>query len=162
MGDWRWWVFNGDIVLLAGPTANRVRDLGLEIAALAGRKDRLAVYRPKQAGERLVIPTEAGLWVMDSRGKIARADPALKDDSKVMVILPWPVSKGKLYVGIAPQQGGQVFEMDEQTGRFTLTEGYCGIGPEDAFSYMQANHLGPGHWPLCEYALQKIHGKAAK
>jgi len=153
---WRWFVLNGDIgiVVLREKDEYTVHDLSVEIAALAGRKERVAVYRPCMAGEKLLIPTDCGLWIMDVAGNLIRANLALKNPDVMTVVMDWPARKGKAYVGVVPQQGGQVFELDIETSKFTLTGGYCGLGPDDSFAAANALRNRPSL-----YALQAIYEK---
>ena len=95
----------------------------------------------------------AGLWSLAADGQLARLAMPLPDQNVMTVLMAWPLTPGKAYLGVAPQQGGQVVEMDLATGRLRLTEGYNGQGPDDAFAARgDFTELHP-----CDAGLQEIH-----
>jgi len=150
---WRWIIFNGGIGIVVNPATRKVVDLSRRIGALAGEGGRVAVYRCGAVGENLLVPTDRGLWMMDPQAKITPVALPTGQKNVMTVILRYPARKGKVYVGVVPQQGGQVYEMDVKTGKMSLTGGYCGVGPEDAYVYFEINHR---RLP-CEYALEAIY-----
>jgi len=127
-----------------------------EIARLAGRDKPVAVYRVSEWSKKKVfVPTEVGLWIMEDTGRLRRLELPLKDQNVMVSIMKWPKRKGKIYVGVAPQQGGHVIEVDDKTGKARLTEGYYGEGPEDSFARTYGG-CGEVH---CEWAIQKLYEK---
>ncbi len=131
--------FRGELALAVERKTGRVTDIGREVRRLVGREGQADVYRIRPRGrDRAWIPTNLGLWTMNDAGRIAPIElPALKSRKVMVSVLPWPKRAGKTYVGVASHQGGQVFEIDTASGNAALTEGYCGVGPEDSFAAMK-------------------------
>jgi len=158
-GGWRLYHFNGDRVLAVRRGTREVVDLGRRIGRQAGLARPAAVYRIWVRGPKPLIPTDAGLWTMEAAGKLSRIDLGLREPNVMVSVLSWPKREGRRYVGVAPQQGGQVFEIDLATYKATLTEGYCGMGPADSYHwFMHDRHekrFVPGEravQALCERA----------
>jgi hypothetical protein len=112
-----------------------------------------------QSGEnkcsRELIATDCGLWTIDAQGKPARVELGNKSDLPV-AIMDWPPKPGKVYIGMTPQDGGQVFELDLQTNKATLTGGFCGQSGDDAFFVLN----DPNNPRRIDYALTAIYEKA--
>jgi hypothetical protein len=159
-GAWRLYEFNGDLTLAAHPETLKLVDLSRQIGQRAGKAGPAAVYRlhPQEQAATLLVPTDAGLWRMNQQGELERVDMGLKDPNVIVRLLSWPVRQGKTYVGVAPQQGGQVVEIGDATGQTRLTGGYCGLGPEDSFCWMMHDKRGK-RMLACEYAIQRLYEK---
>jgi len=161
-GKWRCCHFKGDIALavrVGDGGRGQVIDLGSEIAKLAGKAkaspgERVNVYKTRGVGENLLIPAETGLWRMNAEGKLARVELPLDDPDVMMVLLDYPKREGKLHVGVVPQQGGQVFELDEKTLAARPTGGFCGFGPQDSFATWWSM---AGYCMKCAYAIQTMY-----
>ena len=156
-GGWLYYEFDGDFVLIVHPETLKLIDLSRAIARAAGRTGRVAVYRVRRVdGDRKVlIPTEIGLWAADAEGRLSRVELGLKDPDVYVSVLDWPERKHKVYVGVAPQQGGQIVELDVATLAHRPTGGFCGVGPKDSFFNIRK-------FPrrvVCEYAIQAIYEK---
>ena len=155
-GPGQWWVhhFSDELALAAHARTRKLLDLPLEIARKTGRKGRAAVYRVRKLNDRrMLVPTNAGLWVLDADGRLARVKLPLKDQNVMVSLMTWPKREGKVYVGVAPQQGGQIVEIDARSGEARLTGGYCGQGPDDAFA-ARTRCLASVY---CEAAIQRIY-----
>ena len=84
------------------------------------------MYRCRTTGPWPLIPTDAGLWTMDADGKLSRVTLDPKKPNVHVSILRWPKRPGKMHVGVAPQDGGRIYELDVKTRKVALTAGYCG------------------------------------
>ncbi|MHC4715525.1 MAG: PDZ domain-containing protein [Planctomycetota bacterium] len=157
-GDWRAYEFNGDLTIAVHPETLKLIDLSREIGRLAGRKRPAAIYwlQHKDHPGATMIPTDCGLWRMDAEGGLSRWAMPLKDPNVMVSILTWPKRKGKYYVGVAPQQGGRVFELDIPTGRMSPTKGFNGLGPDDSFHWFMNGRRKKRFIP-CEYAIQRLY-----
>jgi hypothetical protein len=133
--------FEDDIFVYVDAKSGRVLDCSAEIGRQSGRGKPAKVYaidgkvRPQQ-----ILFSDAGAWLLDTaKMRISRITLGLKDEN-VMTCLPppqfWGRPKDFIYVGVAPQQGGQLFKVDAKTFKATLTGGYCGVGPDDWFATM--------------------------
>ena len=133
-GGWQLFQFGGDIALAVRPADRKVLDLSREISGLARQDTPVAVYRITMVAGKpraAFIPTDHGLWTLDADGKL-QAVPLADAPAKVMVrILPRPERADKLYVGLPPQQGGKVYELDLATMRAGATKGFCSFGPDE-------------------------------
>jgi hypothetical protein len=81
---------------------------------------------------------------MDLKGDLSRVQLPIDDNDVACCITGWPVGDKKVYIGVAPQQGGQVIEYDIATGKTTLTGGYNALGPEDSvyFAFQTKSYFG--------------------
>jgi hypothetical protein len=155
-GPGRWWVhqFSDELALATHARTCKLLDLPLEIARKAGRTGRAAVYRARKLNDRrMLVPTDLGLWALDADGRLARVKLPVQDQHVMVSLMTWPKRERRVYVGVAPQQGGQVVEIDARSGEARLTGGYCGKGPDDAF----AAGIRPLASVHCEAALQRIY-----
>lgn len=131
---WDIFLFRQDHVLAVRRSDVRVVDLSEAAAKLLNRQKPLAVYACGTLNDQtLLLPTEAGLLAMDAGGNLRRVDLPIKDQNVHLALLNYPKRKGKVYVGVAPHQGGQIVELDAATGRAKLTGGFNGLGPDDGF-----------------------------
>jgi len=159
-GGWLAYEFNGDLTIAVHPETLKLIDLSREIGRLAGKDAPAAIYwlQHKDHPGATMIPTDCGLWRMDAEGKLSRWAMPLKDPNVMVSILNWPKREGKYYVGVAPQQGGQIFELDIPTGKMTLTAGFNGLGPDDSYHWFMDDRREKRFVP-CEYAVQRLYEK---
>jgi hypothetical protein len=133
--------FEDDIFVYVDAKSGRALDCSAEIGRQAGRGKPAKVYaidgnvRPQQ-----VLFSDAGAWLLDTaKMRVSRIRLGLKDENVMTCSLPpqfWGRPKDFIYVGVAPQQGGQLFKVDAQTFKASPTGGYCGVGPDDWFAAM--------------------------
>jgi hypothetical protein len=134
----RW--FEGDIFVYVDGKSRRVLDCSAEIGRQSGRGKPARVYaidgdvRPRQ-----VLFSDAGAWLLDTiKMQISRIPLGLKDENVMTCSLPaqlWGRPKDCIYVGVAPQDGGELFKVDARTFKASPTGGYCGVGPDDWFAH---------------------------
>lgn len=126
---WTFWGFSDDLMVAVNEKTSTVVDVSAEMARQLKRQRPPAVYRSFIGPPRLLC-TEAGLWAMEGRGGLRRLELPLPSNDVMVSIMPFPVVPAKIYVGVAPQQGGQVVEMDAKSLSCRLMDGgYCGFGP---------------------------------
>ena len=157
-GKWNLYLVNGDRVIAVQDGTHKIVDLVPAIAARLGRNEPVRVYRPHVKTAMTLIPTNAGMWTMDADGKLSRIVVDPKRPDAIICVLNWPKRQGKLYIGLAPQHGGKVYELDVATGKLALTRGYCGLGPVDAYDWFRLRRFDKGFVPA-EYAIQKLYDK---
>ena len=132
--EWDVYFFQHDRALAVRRSDGRVVDLSERAATLLGREHPAAVYTCGPLNDdRLLIPTGAGLLTMDAEGKLRRIDLPIKDQNVHLCLLDYPKREGKVYVGVAAHQGGQIVELDAGSGKARLTGGFNGLGPDDGF-----------------------------
>ena len=157
-GAWQCYQIQGNraLAVRVDGQAERVMDLNAEIARLAKRDKPVPIYRCWPGpSDTLMIPTDAGLWRMGADGQLANVPLGLPDERVMVCLMDYPKTPGKIYVGVAPQQGGQMVELDDKTLQPRLTGGFCGVGPDD--SYASKADLSR---PLaCMYAIQSLYEK---
>jgi hypothetical protein len=134
-------VCEGDVAYARHPKTQTLTDLSLEIAKLAGRKDPAHVYAPGQpdASYRLIF-SDCGLWTFNQETfELRRVKLGLPDENVMTVPLPgekYTAQKaGYSMIGVAPQQGGQMFLVSAKTGACEAVPGFCGLGPKDSYAY---------------------------
>ncbi|MDB5321518.1 MAG: hypothetical protein JWN40_3149, partial [Phycisphaerales bacterium] len=163
-GAGRW--FEDDIFVYVDGKSGRVLDCSAEIGRQTGRGKPAKVYaidgdiRPQQ-----VLFSDAGAWLLETAEmRISRIPLGLKDENVMTCSLPgrlWGQSKDYVYVGVAPQDGGELFKVDTKTFKATPTGGYCGLGPDDWFA--RASDLRGGGDALQDVIHQRyVERKAAK
>jgi hypothetical protein len=150
--------FEDDIFIYVDGKSGRVLDCSAEIGRQSGRGKPAKVYaidgnvRPRQ-----VLFSDAGAWLLDTaKMHIARITLGVKDENVMTCSLPgqfWGRPKDFIYVGVAPQEGGQLFKVDAKTFKASPTGGYCGVGPDDWFATM--GDLGGGGEALQEVLNQR-------
>lgn len=153
--DWRYVGFEGDVLVYVDPTwKGAATDLSALIGQRAGRNGPARVYPmdpvtppgvafvPGSGDGLRLVYSECGLWAFDPKGvgpdRLRRVPLGLKDENVMVSALPTSLygvrADGKTLVGVAPQQGGQVFAVDPSTLAVTPTEGFCGLGPDDFYA----------------------------
>ena len=118
--------------------SKKLTDLSVEIGRLAGLTRSAHIYRIERPGQPQLLFTDSGLWNFDqSTGKLNRVPLGIKDENKMICSMPESLyghrDDGSFLVGIAPQQGGEVFIVDPKTWKIQTTNGFCGFGPADWF-----------------------------
>jgi hypothetical protein len=134
----RW--FEDDIFIYVDGKSGRVLDCSAEIGRQSGRGKPAKVYaidgnvRPRQ-----VLFSDAGAWLLETAEmRISRITLGVKDENVITCSLPaqlWGKPKDAVYVGVAPQDGGELFKVDAKTFKASPTGGYCGVGPDDWFAH---------------------------
>jgi hypothetical protein len=112
-------------------------DLGKKIGEMsgAGRNARISKVLHKTIGDApIVVHSDLGLWTVDREGRMQRVDLGLRNPNQWVVAARYPKRKGKYYVGLLPQNGGTMFEIDAAGGKVTRTGGYIGHGPRGAYA----------------------------
>jgi hypothetical protein len=133
-------VCDGDIVYARNSKTRQMFDLSAEIAKLAGRKEAARVYAPGGAdGEWRLIFSDCGLWTFNQETfELRRIKLGLPDENVMTVQLPadkYAAKKpGYQMVGVAPQQGGEMFLVSPKTGEIEKVKGFCGLGPRDYYA----------------------------
>jgi hypothetical protein len=146
---WSFWGFWGDIVIAAHEKTQALMDVSAELADRLKRARPVRVYRTAPRGQAHFICTDAGLWTMDHQGQLTHVQMPIPDNNVMVRLLDYPSQSGKVYVGVAVQQGGQMIEYDLEDGRTRLVEGgYCGFGPDDCYQNLaedkiNATKIGP-------------------
>ena len=169
VGDWRIYQFRGDLAIAVHPKTHRLIDISRQIGRLAGKDKPAAVSkigydkkdRPVIKDQRTLLPTDVGLWQMDAEGAITRVSLPTKTPSAPVSVLTWPRREGKRYIGVAPQYGGQIYELDVKTGQGRLTGGYCGQGPPLSFNWFVEDRE-EDRTVRGEYAIQALYEKRLK
>jgi hypothetical protein len=120
--------------------SGRVLDCSAEIGRQSGRSKPAKVYaidgnvRPQQ-----VLLSDAGAWLLETAEmRISRITLGVKDENVMTCSLPaqlWGRPKDFIYVGVAPQDGGELFKVNAKTFKASPTGGYCGVGPDDWFAH---------------------------
>lgn len=152
---WDLYTLQAGRVLAVRRSDRQVADLSAKAAGLLKRNGPLAIYQARAVDDdTLLLPSEAGLLAMDSEGKLRRIDLPLKDPNVHLRLLDYPRREGKVYLGVAPQQGGQIVELDVTSGKTRLTQGFNGLGPDDAFSAWVARTPNSRVLEFCRQALQ--------
>lgn len=131
--------YEGDILVHVQIAAQKVRDIGAEIGRLAGRDRPVRVYLPEERFDtRWVLFSDCGVWAFDTRdGSLGRIPLGLKDENIITCALPrqqFGKNGDNTFIGVSPQQGGQIFIFDPRTKKVTPTKGYCGLGPNDWYA----------------------------
>jgi len=101
-----------------------------------------------------LVCSDRGLWKIAASGKLERFALPLKSQDVTVVSMRYPAGKGKVLVGIVPQQGGKVFEIDRSSAKVTTTGGYCGTGPYDTYYYRLVKPDGRGVYGA--WAIKKL------
>jgi hypothetical protein len=139
-------------------------DLSSELARRLKRPGPVRVFRPTLLEDGAVICSEAGLWKLDRQGSLSRVELPLAHNDVSVRVMERPAVEGKLYVGVAPQQGGQVIEYDRAGGKCRLIQGgHNSFGPEDWYQQiLQSRQVGNMIWPQgLDYALERISRRRA-
>lgn len=137
-GAFRW--FEGDVLIHVHLPTGRVTDLSREVGRLAGRDAPARLFQvDRHTDLQPILFNDCGLWAFDVlTAKLERAPLGLPDENVMTCPLPEALygrrPDGALLVGVAPQQGGQVFVLDPATRAVKPTEGYCGLGPVDWYA----------------------------
>jgi hypothetical protein len=147
-------VCEGDVVYARHPKTQALTDLCTEIAKLAGRKEPAHVYGPGPPdGTQRLIFSDCGLWTLNMDTlELRRVKLGLPDENVMTVALEadkYTAQKaGYSMVGVAPQQGGQMFLVSAKTGECEAVPGFCGIGPKDSYAYEQSRRFADDPLPL--------------
>lgn len=133
--------FEGDVLLYVDPKTGKATDLSAAVGKAAGRDRPARVYRPASPVDKTyLLLSDCGAWTFDPAGGAVRRVPLGLADENVMACrlrepnYPRPPA-GKAWVGVAPQQGGQIFLVDVKAGTADPRPGgFNGLGPEDWYA----------------------------
>jgi hypothetical protein len=150
--------FEGDLQVAADPRELAITDYSAEVAKVAGLDRPARVY---DVGLTPMTPmtlvlTEVGLFAETRSGNLRRVElPGLKNPNvHVCWLDPQLYPRRGRLLGVAPQDGGQVYEIDAE-GVATPTPGYCGQGPADWFAEQFGSVMRPR--PAVGDAIQRLY-----
>ena len=146
-GEKRWFVenspgsmwFEGNLRIDCDRMNLAITDMSAEVGELAGLHGPAEIYQLGRhpSGRGPLIYTNVGLFTRGLRGLERVELPGLKNQNVHMVEMDHErydgVDYGGTLIGVAPQDGGQVFVMDDD-GALHPTRGFCGLGPNDWFA----------------------------
>jgi hypothetical protein len=137
--------FEGEILVHVDRKTYRLIDLSAEIGKLAGRDSPAHLYRADRIEiAKPLLMSDCGLWQFDPvEGTVTRVPLGLTDENVMTLFMPENLygkrADGTMLIGVAPQQGGEIFIVDPATAKVTPTHGYCGLGPVDWFAVRREN-----------------------
>jgi hypothetical protein len=135
--DGDFWL-EGNLRVRCSPSTGEITDLSAEVGKAAGLSRPAEIY--DIGGDRsglILVLSDVGLFQMD-RDEVRRVElPGLKEQNVHLCYMDFQAYYGFQHagrlIGVAPQDGGQVFElMPDRTVR--ATTGFCGLGPQDWFA----------------------------
>ncbi len=104
------------------------------------------------------LTTNVGLWIISPQGELSRVDLGLENPDQWVFLTRYPRREGKIHLGLLPQNGGTIFEVDPKTFYIKRTGGYCGHGPIDGYSW---TFLWEGKYiRVSEGSIVERHGQA--